>query len=277
MNLEEVKEVIAIIKERTKKNAFSLVINKEKQPGIFDSKIGGVPYWDCNKEYPKDRFGESLILLAQINLDAIDEMSDLPQSGMLQFFIGNDDVYGLDFDEQDKQDTFRVIYHETIDYKITLDEILTLGIPTCTDEEMETPVFKEGALDIFSKEIYMGERDYRFESLFLEIASDKFSIVKDGESLYSLLDDEQSDYIVNELSNTEHWLLGYPFFTQNDPRDYTEKYRYYDTMLFQLDSDYSDNMDYVLWGDCGVANFFINSEDLKNKNFSRVLYNWDCC
>lgn len=94
---------------------------------------------------------------------------------------------------------------------------------------------------------------------------------------YSLLDDVQSDYIINELSNTEHWLLGYPFFTQNDPRDYAEKYRYYDTMLFQMDSDYCDNMDYVLWGDCGVVNFFINSEYLKSKNFSRVLYNWDCC
>lgn len=29
-------------------------------------------------------------------------------------------------------------------------------------------------------------------------------------------------------------------------------------------------------GDVGVLNFFINSEDLKNKNFEDVLYTWDC-
>jgi len=32
-----------------------------------------------------------------------------------------------------------------------------------------------------------------------------------------------------------------------------------------------------MWGDAGVANFFINSADLINKDFSRVMYNWDCC
>jgi len=31
-----------------------------------------------------------------------------------------------------------------------------------------------------------------------------------------------------------------------------------------------------MWGDCGVGNFFINIEDLKNLDFSDVLYNWDC-
>ena len=33
----------------------------------------------------------------------------------------------------------------------------------------------------------------------------------------------------------------------------------------------------ILWGDCGVANFFISRTDLEKLDFSRVLYNWDCC
>ena len=32
-----------------------------------------------------------------------------------------------------------------------------------------------------------------------------------------------------------------------------------------------------MWGDSGVANFFINKEDMKNKKFDNILYNWDCC
>ena len=32
-----------------------------------------------------------------------------------------------------------------------------------------------------------------------------------------------------------------------------------------------------MWGDSGVANFFIDKEDLENNNFNNILYNWDCC
>ena len=46
----------------------------------------------------------------------------------------------------------------------------------------------------------------------------------------------------------------------------------YDFLLFQLDSD----SDKVLWGDVGIGNFFINTEKLKNLDFTDVLYNWDC-
>ncbi|MCB5607999.1 DUF1963 domain-containing protein [[Ruminococcus] gnavus] len=31
-----------------------------------------------------------------------------------------------------------------------------------------------------------------------------------------------------------------------------------------------------MWGDSGICNFFITKKDLENKNFSKVLYNWDC-
>ena len=57
-------------------------------------------------------------------------------------------------------------------------------------------------------------------------------------------------------------------------------YREFDTLLFQLDSEMRDTGkggDLVLWGDCGVCNFFIARTDLEKLDFSRVLYNWDCC
>lgn len=31
-----------------------------------------------------------------------------------------------------------------------------------------------------------------------------------------------------------------------------------------------------MWGDMGVANFFIRREDLLRRDFSRVWYTWDC-
>ena len=32
----------------------------------------------------------------------------------------------------------------------------------------------------------------------------------------------------------------------------------------------------MLWGDVGVCNFFIHPQDLAKRDFSKVLYNWDC-
>ena len=91
------------------------------------------------------------------------------------------------------------------------------------------------------------------------------------EAVYKYLHDDDYEYIDQSLSNWGHKLLGYPCFTQWDPRgdDYNERYN---TLLFQMDSEVPD----LLWGDCGVANFFINLDKLKNLDFTDVLYNWDC-
>jgi uncharacterized protein YwqG len=40
-------------------------------------------------------------------------------------------------------------------------------------------------------------------------------------------------------------------------------------LLFQKDTD--DNAG-ILWGDCGVANFFISEQDLVNRRFSREFF-----
>lgn len=52
----------------------------------------------------------------------------------------------------------------------------------------------------------------------------------------------------------------------------SDEYNKYNTLLLQIDTD-----DDIMWGDSGIANFFINKEDLENKNFKNILYNWDCC
>lgn len=48
-------------------------------------------------------------------------------------------------------------------------------------------------------------------------------------------------------------------------------------LLLQIDSFSIDGKWFLMWGDSGVANFFITEEDLKNHRFENVNYNWDCC
>lgn len=278
MKLEQVKEIIDEIKKRTTKTAYSLSIQKDYKPSIFDSKFGGVPYWDLQKTYPSDSQGNKLMLLAQFNFEQVESGSSLPQQGILQFFIATDDLFGLNFDDPTFQDTFRVVYHENIDTTLTREQILALNPPISTNLENDyTPIFKEAFVKITKKETFMGYEDYRFDSLFGQIASEKYHIDTKNKSFYSLTSDMDCEDFMKEMNHEKHWLLGYPYFTQADPRDADVAYEYYDTLLFQIDSDYIDHEDYVLWGDCGVANFFINHKDLENRDFSKILYNWDCC
>lgn len=274
---EKVKKLAAAMQEKSAMQAYKLVIVKDSQPDIFDSKFGGIPYWNPAKEYPVDSSGKKLMLLAQINFTAAKLEDDrLPEQGMLQFFISSDDdVYGMDFDEPDSQKNFRVVYHETIDFSITKEQIMALDVPisTATDTEY-SPVFKEAAVRFEKTVAYMGTEVAGFEERFKSTVKELFNEETGDQSAYNYLEQKDYDYLYDRLYSCGHWILGYPYFTQYDPRESTD---YYDTLLFQMDSDGIDKEDYVMWGDCGVANFFINSDALTKKDFSKVLYNWDCC
>jgi uncharacterized protein YwqG len=70
--------------------------------------------------------------------------------------------------------------------------------------------------------------------------------------------------------STGHKIGGYAYFTQCDPRE-GEPERKDDLLLLQIDTDGE-----IMWGDAGVANIFINAQDLKNKKFDKAYFNWDC-
>ena len=62
------KMILKKLKEMTETEAFRITPVPDKKPGLTNSKIGGMPYWDKTMEYPVSPDGEKLILLAQINL-----------------------------------------------------------------------------------------------------------------------------------------------------------------------------------------------------------------
>ena len=195
---------------------------------------------------------------------------------MLQFFIGGEEMYGLDFDHPTEQKDWRIVYHEKIDTRVTAETVEAMGVPSNNDDEgVDSPVFRSCVFRLVKKETWLTPDNWeRFDELTLEVAEDLFGETDAesadkvfGEDQYALLEEE---YLYSENSH----LLGHPYFTQADIR---ERGWRYDTLLFQLDSETVDEEDIVMWGDCGVGNFFINAEDLKNLDFSNVVYNWDCC
>ncbi len=252
------------------------------EPGIFESKAGGTPYLPHDMSWPQDSKGGALGLLAQVNCGSLGGLPDFPTAGLLQFFIGWDDVCGMSFDDQTAQTGFRVLYHETVDSTVTAEEVEGKRPPKVADGEDWFPVARNCRIVLSAPaEQGINEADSRFDLLFAE----KWNVlrpdapVKGTWDVHKLVVERLRDYDVTYQPGWEspyHQLGGYPYFTQSDPRP--GQYEDLDVLLFQLDSDGSKEAgDLVLWGDCGVANFFISREALRRRDFSWVCYNWDCC
>lgn len=227
----------------------------------WESKIGGYPYLKTLDNYPKDRFDKPMSLLAQINFKDLPENQIFPNSGILQFFISAyDELYGMNFDDATEQKDFRIIFHE--DVTNDLDKIITDFSFLKKDLNNSSPITKEAKM-IFKRALEpVSISDYQFEKYF-------------GLPIFDFLEDfsdSSKDYFYKNCVSDGHKIGGYAHFTQYDPRD--AGCDDYNILLLQLDSD--NDLDLV-WGDCGIANFFIRYEDLNTLNFNDVLYYWDCC
>lgn len=294
---EAKQKIIAEMKRLSAQKTVSITINPNKKVGLTDSKFGGLPYWDMSQEYPKSKEGTLLVLLAQINLDQLNQEGKnpenrLPQTGMLQFFIECSENYlmGMESDGKDEngnwqQTHFRVVYHQTIDPTVSVEQVEALGVPVMSQEGIAdyAPLWEEWGLDFTVQECYINSCTFNFQEVLRQAIQ---NIALQMEIDPTTLDEDEIEAAVYDAEETfesgGHHMLGYPYFTQTDPREYDETLLEYNTLLFQMDSD--DNgkkgqemVDYVLWGDCGVANFFINDKDLEKANFQNVYYTWDCC
>ena len=246
---------------------------------VFETKLGGVPYFPKDMEYPLDKAenhkDEPLRLLAQLNFEKLPHIENFPQKGILQFFCASNDeaVYGADFDDLCSAKSFRVIYHENI----ISDESKLLSaedMPKFSGEYGEFPFEGEFILEAGKPEMCpLSVSSYLFEENVTEIYN-KVTGEK-AENWYDI-DEEKFDKISEERVFENTCIGGYPFFTQSDPR-YDDDIKDCNILLFQCTSFFSeDGKEEVMWGDLGVGNFFIPEENLKKLDFSKVVYNWDC-
>jgi uncharacterized protein YwqG len=77
-----------------------------------ESSFGSYPFIPVGFSYPVDKDGNPMIPLAQLNFSEIPPLKDYPAKGILQFYISDNDTYGIDFDDQFNPDSFKVIYIE---------------------------------------------------------------------------------------------------------------------------------------------------------------------
>ena len=160
---EDIKKVVLDILEKNKKPMIKISLSDDK-PNLFQSKFGGVPYLPKDMEVPKNKENKQLTLLAQINIEELPKNNIFPmEEGMLQFWILNDDVLGLDYDTH-LGDGFKVVYYKKIDKSITEEEVLEKYKPY-KDEDSYFPIEGEFSLSFKLTDGYFSDSSVDFSEI----------------------------------------------------------------------------------------------------------------
>lgn len=221
MNYQEDEDVEEFDEEETGESEYALPSSeiqfevRETKP--WESKLGGCPYLHTKEEYPIGKNKKPMLFIAQINLKELPKMPMLPDHGLLQFFVNQDDLFGVYEDPL-------VRWIE----EVTESEDGLLSEHPFADEEYEKLLpFEQSAKMNFSK---------------IEMSEDEEETCRVG---------------------------GYPYFPQDGEFEPDENF-----LLLQLaDEGVCD----ICFGDCGVALFIIDLDDLENRNFSNVFYESQSC
>ena len=275
ITLEDINIIIEEIKKNNSRECINIVIEENNSLNLTDSKFGGLPYISTDSDTPKDSNGNQLALLAQINCSDLPENTLYPKDGLLQFWISRNDDFGL----SDKKD-YCVKYIKNIEDNITKENILNKYKLLDEENNEEYSPFNKKNTSFalkFEKGIStITSTDFLFEDIALKTIHELFPD-ENIEDLYDDLERDVFNTLFKAFKGVDHAIGAYPTFTQWDPRNPEEKDAYGITLL-QVESHWSNdpNNNGIIWGDSGVANFFINKEKLEHLNFEDVLFNWDC-
>ena len=275
ITLEDINTVIEEIKKNNSRECINIIIEENNSLNLTDSKFGGLPYISTDADTPKDSNDNQLALLAQINCGDLPENTLYPKDGLLQFWISRNDDFGLG----NKKD-YCVKYIKNIEDNITKESILTKYKLLDEENSEEYSPFNKKNTSFalkFEKGIStITSTDFLFEDIALKTIHELFPD-ENIEDLYDGLERDVFNTLFKAFSGVDHAIGAYPTITQWDPRNPEEKDAYGITLL-QVEShwDNDSNSSGIMWGDSGVANFFINKEKLEHLNFEEVLFNWDC-
>jgi uncharacterized protein YwqG/predicted nucleic acid-binding protein len=222
------------------------------------TRIGGPVWLPDGEAWPADARGVPLEFVAQVDFAELPPLPDFPATGLLQFFVGRDDVFGADFDEP-ARGTARVLWRP---------DALAGGRlhphPTSGDDDL-SPYERESARDAGvpltgrTATHLPGRANWRIDQ-HLEGQLRRPGIDRIDDLLYAE---------GNETALVHH-VGGHPVYTQDDFRR-PGRYDDYDRTLLRLTSEGN-----LIWGDCGEAVFLVRRDDLLRRDFSSVVFWWDC-
>ena len=244
------------------KPAVALLPDPDGPIGVVGSRLGGPAWLREGEPWPVDRKGVPLEFLAQLDLADCRALEGYPHEGIVQFFIGRNDLHGANFDDLLKG-SYLVRHCQG-------DDRGALHPPPPLEEQDGIPFSDYSP---FCSEMVRN----RGLALKAEPTDDPIDpAIKDAErrilDLYDRYDLAPLDAFVEAHERPlRHHTGGHPAFTQSDIR-LDASYAEYDRVLLRLTSD-----DNLMWGDSGEAVFMMRGADLAAGDFDAVVYSWDCC
>ncbi len=249
---EKLQNLLERYKEKTEKKCyqFSCV---EGEPSILDNKIGGNPYLPVGEEYPKDKKGDWMPLLIQLNLKEI-HLEGWPETGILEIFVDKKLSYPCDY-------TIRY-FEEGLEYQTVFPEI----------DVSRFVVSQPIKIEVSPSICHMPISEYRFEKIAFPLISEIYeNEVTNWQQLETVMG-QDFDQFIDSLQNPAGTIGGYADFTQEDPRTYGNEEK--SECLVKLDSNLDSRLDI---GDAGILFALCSLEDIREKHFEQAIVDWDCC
>ena len=157
-------------------------------------------------------FNDILMMKVLPRIEGEQDRAKKPQEGLLQFWIGQDESYGLF-----KDGGARVIYYPQLDSSVTEDSVRAKITSLPKPDESCSPLNGEFGISMAPKFEGLSMQDVHFEPLFVKMYNEDMPEQKITE-IYDL-GDEVGEYLTDANNGFGHKIGGYPAFTQWDPRE----------------------------------------------------------
>ena len=221
-------------------------------------------------------------MIAQINCAELPKNELYPKTGILQFWIDSgeeegDENWGFNANDIANQANIRVIYYPQV------GEATPAGHPAVTAARSEDwPIYPpeaELALTFKKKHESLSDTSREFEARFVHWWNEKHpeQTINEVYEIDRLHDGENIAYDLTD-STEYHKLGGYPSFVQSDPRENNPELQECTVNLLTIASEEAknDGDGDIMWGDMGTANWLITPQQLADRDFSQVLFEWSC-
>ena len=280
---ERVKHLNYLLSQQDRKPAVCIIPRAvQGTVPVTASKCGGAPYLPAGAQAPTNESGKPLGMIAQINCAELPKNELYPKTGILQFWIDSgeeegDENWGFNANDIANQANIRVIYYPQV------GEAAPAGHPAVTAARSEDwPIYPpeaELALTFKKKHESLSDTSREFEARFVYRWNEKHpeQTINEVYEIDRLHDGENIAYDLTD-STEYHKLGGYPSFVQSDPRENNPELQEYTVNLLTIASEEAknDGDGDIMWGDMGTANWLITPQQLADRDFSQVLFEWSC-